>query len=98
MVDRPIIAQLGGYVILSSTAKDGFVTGDQVTLLASLGEGAHGEVRAPEAAAVVQVLRVTPFGVSAIILRRSQGELAVGHARADHGEDALSGALLGATG
>lgn len=77
MVDRPIIAQLGGYVILSSTAKDGFVTGDQVTLLASLGEGANGEVRAPEAAAVVQVLRVTPFGVSAIILRRSQGELAV---------------------
>ena len=77
MLDRPIIAQIGGYVILSSTAKDGFVTGDQVTLLASLGVGANGEVRAPEAVAVVQVLRVTPFGVSAIILRRSQGDLSV---------------------
>lgn len=78
MVDGPVIAQLGGYVILSSTAKDGFVTGDQVTLLASLGTGANGEVRTPEAAAVVQVLRVTPFGVSAIVLRRSQGEVSVG--------------------
>lgn len=78
MVDRPIIAQLGTYVILSSTAKDGFVPGDQVTLLASLGKGAIGEVRAPEEAAVVQVLRVTPFGVSAIVLRRAQADVAVG--------------------
>jgi hypothetical protein len=78
LVDRPIIAQLGTYVILSSTAKDGFVPGDQVTLLAPLGTGANGEVRAPEEAAVVQVLRVTPFGVSAIILRRSQADISVG--------------------
>lgn len=78
MVDTPIIAQLGSYVILSSTARDGFVTGDQVTLLASLGKGVNDEVRAPEAAAVVQVLRVTPFGVSAIILRRSQADVSLG--------------------
>lgn len=78
MVDRPILAQLGTYLIFSSTAKDGFVSGDQVTLLAPLGTGAAGEVRAPEEAAVVQVLRVTPFGVSAIILRRSQADVSVG--------------------
>ena len=78
IVDRPIVAQMGSYVILSSSAKDGFVTGDQVTLLASLGTGEAGEVRTPEEAAVVQVLRVTPYGASAIILRRTQADIAVG--------------------
>jgi len=78
IVDRPIVAQMGSYVILTSSAKDGFATGDQVTLLASLGAGVAGEVRAPEEAAVVQVLRVTPYGASAIILRRTQADIAVG--------------------
>ena len=78
MVDRPIIPQLGAYVILSGTAKDGLVTGDQVTLMAPLGKGANGDERLAEAAAVVQVLRVTPYGASAIVLRRSQAEFSVG--------------------
>lgn len=77
MVDEPVIAQMGSYLILSSTANDGFVTGDQVTLLASLGNGEAGVARLPEEAAVVQVMRVTPYGVSAMILRRSQADIAV---------------------
>lgn len=78
IIDRPVIAQMGSYLVLASSAKDGFVPGDQVTLLAPLGEGARGEVRTPEDAAVLQVLRVTPYGVSAIILRRSPADLTVG--------------------
>lgn len=78
MVDRPILAQLGSMVVFSSTGKDGFVTGDQVTLLAPLGKSAGGEERSPEAAAVAQVLRVTPYGVSAIILQRAQADISVG--------------------
>ncbi len=78
LVDRPVIAQIGNYLVLSSSAKDGFVTGDQVTLYAALGQGVAGETRAAEAAAVVQVMRVTPFGASAIILRRAQADISVG--------------------
>lgn len=78
VVGTPVIAQMGSYVILSSGARDGLVTGDQVTLHAGLGTGVAGETRAPEAAALVQVLRVTPFGASAIILNRSQADIGVG--------------------
>jgi hypothetical protein len=78
MLDRPVIAQMGGYVILDGKLTDGFNTGDQVTLRSPLGNGAAGEAREPEDAAVAQVLRVTPWGVSAILLRRGQGEMQVG--------------------
>lgn len=78
IIDRPVIAQMGSYAILSSSARDGFVTGDQVTLLASLGRSANAEARAPEEAAVLQVLRVTPYGVSAMLLRRTQADISVG--------------------
>ena len=78
MVDRPIIPQVGSYLILSATAKDGLVPGDQVTLLAPLGPGANGAERRAEEAAVLQVLRVTQYGASAIMLRRSQAEVSVG--------------------
>ncbi|MEK7240918.1 MAG: LysM peptidoglycan-binding domain-containing protein [Gemmatimonadota bacterium] len=78
IIDRPVIAQMGSYLILASSAKDGFVPGDQVTLLAALGAGANGATRTPEDAAVLQVLRVTPYGVSAIILRRSPADITVG--------------------
>jgi hypothetical protein len=78
MQDNPVIAQIGSYVILSSTAKDGLVTGDQVALLTSLGAGETGEQHTPEVAGVLQVLRVTAFGTSAILLNRSQADIIVG--------------------
>lgn len=74
----PVIPQIGSYLVLSSGAKDGLVSGDQVTLFASLGKGEAGEQRAPEVAAVAQVMRVTPFGASAIILNRTQANVVVG--------------------
>lgn len=80
LVDEPVITQKGSYLVLSSSSTDGLVPGDQVTLFAPLGTGAAGEMRAPEEAAVLQVLRVTPYGVSAIIMRRSPADITVGMA------------------
>ena len=78
MLDTPVIMQQGSYLILGSSSKDGFVTGDQVALYAQLGTGADGETRVPELVGTAQVLRVTPWGASAILLRRNQGDLEVG--------------------
>jgi LysM repeat protein len=78
LLDNPVIPQNGSYIILSSRMKDGLLPGDQVTLLAPLGRGEAGETHVPEVAAVAQVLRVTSFGTSAIILNRSHAAIAVG--------------------
>ncbi len=78
MLDTPVIMQQGMYLVLGSSSSDGFVTGDQVELYAPLGTGADGETRAPEIVGVAQVLRVTPWGASAILLRRNQGGLETG--------------------
>jgi LysM repeat protein len=74
----PVIPQMGSYVLLAATAKDGIQTGDQVTLYATLGAGEGGEKHAPEMAAVVQVLRVTAYGSSGVILLRSQAAVTTG--------------------
>jgi len=78
MLDEPVIAQMGSYVALSSSLRDGVRTGDQVTIFAPLGQGERGEQRTPEVAAVLQVLRVTPYGASAIILRRWNADIGTG--------------------
>jgi LysM repeat protein len=76
--DTPVIPTLGSYMILSLTSRDGVVPGDQVTLLAPLGKGSAGEEHAPEVAGVLQLLRVTPYGVSGILLGRTQASIATG--------------------
>jgi hypothetical protein len=77
-VGDPVIAQIGSYLMLSSGSKEGFVTGDRVTFYAPLGRGEAGELHAPVMAAETQVLRVTPFGASVVILNRTQATLTVG--------------------
>jgi len=78
VLDNPVIPQMGSYVLLAATAKDGIQTGDQVTLYAPLGVGEDGAPHAPEMAAVVQVLRVTAFGSSGIVIARSQANVVTG--------------------
>lgn len=78
LASEPVIPQMGSYLMLSATARDGVVAGDQVTLYAKSGSGADGTPNAAEVVAVVQVMRVTPFGSSAMILSRSQGDIDVG--------------------
>jgi len=78
VLDDPVIPQMGSYVLLAATAKDGIQTGDQVTLYAPLGVGEDGAPHAPEMAAVVQVLRVTAFGSSGVVIARSQANVVAG--------------------
>ena len=78
VVDTPVLLQLGQYVILTATSRDGIVPGDQVTLMAAMGTGEQGERHTPEDAGVLQVLRVTPYGSSAILLNRSQAAITIG--------------------
>lgn len=78
VVDTPVLLQLGQYVILTATSRDGVVPGDQVTLMAPMGRGEQGEQHTPEDAGVLQLLRVTPYGASAILLSRSQAAITIG--------------------
>lgn len=78
IVNSPIIPQIGTYVVFDARAKDGLQAGDQVTILAPLGRGEAGEQRAPEAAAVAQVLKVTPYGTTAVILNRWHSSIHTG--------------------
>ncbi|MFA6167897.1 MAG: LysM domain-containing protein [Gemmatimonadaceae bacterium] len=78
VVDTPVLLQIGQYVILKASSRDGFEPGDQVTLMASMGRGEQGERHTAEDAGVVQVLRVTPYGSSAILLNRSQAAITIG--------------------
>lgn len=78
VLDTPVLLQIGQYVILTATSRDGVVPGDQVTLMAAMGTGEQGERHTPEDAGVVQVLRVTPYGASAILLKRSQAAIKIG--------------------
>ncbi|MBM3908448.1 MAG: LysM peptidoglycan-binding domain-containing protein [Gemmatimonadetes bacterium] len=74
----PVIAQIGSYVVLSSSLRDGLVPGDQVTLMAPLGAGEAGGQPTSTVAGVLQILRVTAFGASAIVLDRTAAEISVG--------------------
>lgn len=78
VVDTPVLLQLGQYVILTATSREGVVPGDQVTLMAAMGRGEQGEQHTPEDAGVLQILRVTPYGSSAILLNRSQAAITIG--------------------
>jgi LysM repeat protein len=75
---NPVIALIGSYLVIGMGAREGLVPGDQVTLLAPKGTGEAGERLAPEAAGVVQILRVTPYGASGVLLGRTQADIAVG--------------------
>jgi hypothetical protein len=78
VVDTPVLLQLGQYVILTASSRDGVVPGDQVTLMAAMGTGEQGERHTPEDAGVLQLLRVTPYGSSAILLNRSPAAITIG--------------------
>jgi LysM repeat protein len=74
----PVLASLGRYLVLSGTAKDGLVAGDQVTLYRDRGKDPRGNVLADEVIAVVQVLKVTAEGASAIVIRQRDVGIQVG--------------------
>ena len=70
--DEPVLPSIGHYVIISPSAKNGVQVGDEVTFIDN-STGREDESPAPPVtAAVAQVVRVTPFAATAIIIRQVQ--------------------------
>jgi hypothetical protein len=67
----PVLPSIGHYVLISPTARDGVRVGDEITFIdSSTGED---ELAAPAViAGVGQVVRVTPFATTTIIIRQAQ--------------------------
>ncbi len=74
----PILPSVGAYLIVDLTSKDGVVTGDQISLLRPRGRDAAGKALPDELLGVAQVLRVTQFGTSAIIVQANNSGIAIG--------------------
>jgi hypothetical protein len=68
MQNAPLLPSIGQYLIFNAAALDGVVTGDQMTLVRERGKSPKGDQLPDEVLAVAQMLRVTQFGSSAIII------------------------------
>jgi hypothetical protein len=69
--NEPVLPSIGHYVLISTTAKNGVNVGDQITFIDNSAGPADGSAP-PVVAGVGQVVRVTPFASTAIIVRQSQ--------------------------
>jgi hypothetical protein len=75
---NPVLPGSGSYLVLAASAADGMTPGDQVTLMRSRPADSRGVELPDEAVAVAQVMRVTPYGAAAIIVRTIQAGVAQG--------------------
>ncbi|MCC7004268.1 MAG: hypothetical protein IT357_19090, partial [Gemmatimonadaceae bacterium] len=78
MQDNPIMPSVGQYVLFAAGASDGIVPGDQVTIQRDMGVDAKGVPLPPEEVAVLQVVRVTTWGASAILISQTDGVVTTG--------------------
>ena len=70
--NEPVLPSIGHYVIISQNAKTGIRAGDEVTFIDN-STGREDENPAPAVTAGVgQVVRVTQYGATAIIVRQNQ--------------------------
>ncbi|HEY3134123.1 MAG TPA: LysM peptidoglycan-binding domain-containing protein [Gemmatimonadaceae bacterium] len=70
--DEPVLPSIGHYVIISPSARNGVQVGDEVTFIDNSTGRADESPAPPVTAAVAQVVRVTPFAATAIIIRQVQ--------------------------
>jgi hypothetical protein len=75
---EPLLPTLGDYMIVSLTAADGVVTGDQITLVRPRGKDKSGAELPDEVYGVAQIHRVTEQGASAMIIQVTSAGMAVG--------------------
>ena len=69
---EPVLPSIGHYVLISNNARSGVRVGDEITLLDN-STGREDENPAPAViAGVAQVVRVTPYAATAIIIRQTQ--------------------------
>jgi hypothetical protein len=70
--NEPVLPSIGHYVIISANAKNGVQVGDEITFIDN-STGREDENPAPPViAAVAQVVRVTPYSATAIIIKQIQ--------------------------
>jgi hypothetical protein len=76
--EEPVLPTLQRYLVLDASSRDGIRLGDQVTLVRPERENPEGVILPEQEIAVAQVVRVTPFGVTAIIVDQTQPAIKVG--------------------
>ena len=83
VVNEPVLPSLQSLVIIDASLRTGIRVGDEFTLYAPRRRGAEGEPTLPETPiAVAQVLRVTPYGATAVVIGQEQPAIRAGvHAR-----------------
>ena len=70
--NEPVLPSIGHYVIISASSRNGVEVGDEVTFIDnSTGRGDESPAP-PTTAAVAQIVRVTPFAATALIIRQVQ--------------------------
>ena len=70
--NEPVLPSIGHYVIISPSSKNGVQVGDEITFIDNSTGRADESPAPPTIAAVAQVVRVTPYAATAIILRQTQ--------------------------
>lgn len=76
--DDAVLPTLQRYIVLSATARDGVKLGDQFTVVRRRDRSDDGVVIPEQPIAVAQVVRVTEYGTSAIVIEHQQPALKTG--------------------
>ena len=70
--DEPVLPSIGHYVLISPSAKNGVNVGDEVTFIDNSTGREESDPAPPVVAGVGQIVRVTPYAATAIIIRQTQ--------------------------
>jgi LysM repeat protein len=70
--DEPVLPSIGHYVLVSQSGKNGVRIGDEVTFIDNSTGREESDPAPPVIAGVGQIVRVTPYAATAIIIRQQQ--------------------------
>ena len=70
--DDPVLPSIGHYVLVSSSARNGVQVGDEISFIDNSTGRAESDPAPPVIAGVGQVVRVTQFAATTIIIRQTQ--------------------------
>ena len=70
--NEPVLPSIGHYVIISASARDGLGVGDEITFIDNSTGREDNSPAPPVVAAIGQVVRVTPYSATVIIIHQDQ--------------------------
>jgi len=70
--NEPVLPSIGHYVIISPSSKNGLSIGDEITFIDNASGREDDSPAPPVVAAIGQVVRVTPYSATAIIVHQDQ--------------------------